>query len=68
MGVGDVGLYRTALTSPSSVKFDDALAHSFDRLEFLGDSVVNLAFKSWVYNRWAVCPVSDITSSQKPAG
>lgn len=51
MGIGDVQLYRTALTSPSAVSSENIVADSFDRLEFLGDAVVNLIFKSWVFNR-----------------
>ena len=51
MGIGDVQLYRTALTSPSAVSSENIVAGSFDRLEFLGDAVVNLIFKSWVFNR-----------------
>jgi len=51
MGISDVGLYRIALTSPSAVSTDQIVASSFDRLEFLGDSVVGLVFRSWVYNR-----------------
>ena len=51
MGVKDLELYRTALTSPSALPLEKIVAASFDRLEFLGDAVVNLAFRSWVYAR-----------------
>ncbi len=51
MGISDVELYRVALTAPSAVSTDQIVASSFDRLEFLGDSVVGLVFRSWVYNR-----------------
>lgn len=53
MGISDVELYRVALTAPSAVSPDQIVASSFDRLEFLGDSVVGLVFRSWVYNRLA---------------
>jgi len=53
MGISDVELYRVALTAPSAVTTDQIVASSFDRLEFLGDSVVGLVFRSWVYNRLA---------------
>lgn len=52
MGISDVELYRVALTSPSAVSTNQIVASSFDRLEFLGDSVVGLVFRSWVYNRF----------------
>ncbi|KAL0052486.1 hypothetical protein WJX82_002912 [Trebouxia sp. C0006] len=52
MGISDVELYRVALTAPSAVTTDQIVASSFDRLEFLGDSVVGLVFRSWVYNRF----------------
>ncbi len=57
MGISDVELYRVALTAPSAVSTDQIVASSFDRLEFLGDSVVGLVFRSWVYNRSAISPV-----------
>ena len=50
-GVGNMELYRTALTAPSAVNPNKVAADSFDRLEFLGDAVVGLVFKSWVFNR-----------------
>lgn len=53
MGISDVELYHVALTAPSAVSTDQIVASSFDRLEFLGDSVVGLVFRSWVYNRSA---------------
>lgn len=52
MGISDVELYRVALTAPSAVSTDQIVASCFDRLEFLGDSVVGLVFRSWVYNRF----------------
>ena len=70
MGISDVELYRVALTAPSAVSTGQIVASCFDRLEFLGDSVVGLVFRSWVYNRLAgrlTCSFHKVSSSF-PAG
>ena len=53
MGVKDVELFRVALTAPSAITQDKTIAASFDRLEYLGDAAVSLAFRSWVFGRYA---------------
>ena len=52
MGVKNLELFRTALTAPSAISKDRVVAASFDRLEYLGDAAVSLAFRSWVYARY----------------
>ena len=51
MGVKDVELFRVDLTAPSAITQDKTIAASFDRLEYLGDAAVSLAFRSWVFGR-----------------
>ena len=50
-GVRDVRLYQTALSAPSAVEPDHMIAQSFDRLEYLGDAVVQVVFGSYIYQR-----------------
>lgn len=52
MGVRNLELFRTALTAPSAISKDRIIAASFDRLEYLGDAAVSLAFRNWVYARY----------------
>ena len=52
IGVTDLDLFRVALTAPSAISMDKMIAGSFDRLEYLGDAAVSLAFRSWVYARY----------------
>lgn len=52
MGVKNLELFRTALTAPSAISTDRIIAGSFDRLEYLGDAAVALAFRNWVYARY----------------
>lgn len=52
MGVKNLELFRTALTAPSAISTDRIIAGSFDRLEYLGDAAVSLAFRNWVYARY----------------
>lgn len=51
-GVRDMGLYRTALSAPSAVEPDHMIAQSFDRIEYLGDAVVQIVFGSYIYQRY----------------
>lgn len=55
MGINNVQLYRTALTAQSAITPDAAIASSYDRLECLGDAVVGLVFRSWVFDRSEPC-------------
>lgn len=50
---GDLGLYRQAFTH-ASFALEEGLpveTHSYERLEFLGDAVLQLAVSHWVYER-----------------
>lgn len=45
--VCDMSLYRRALTAPSLVR--DSIGKSFERLEFLGDAVLEVVIRDYVY-------------------
>ena len=50
-GVHDLDLYHVALTSPAAVPEDLSVERSFDRLEFLGDAVIECVVKEWIYRK-----------------
>ncbi|HEY7473179.1 MAG TPA: ribonuclease III [Gemmatimonadota bacterium] len=45
------GLLARATTHPSWLDQSDSRGESYERLEFLGDSVLNLAVSEWLFNR-----------------
>lgn len=45
------GVLERALTHPSSLDQSDSRGESYERLEFLGDSVLNLAVSEWLFRR-----------------
>lgn len=59
--VRNMSLFRQALTAPSALPEGQELA-SYERLEFLGDSVLELAIREYLFTR------SGIQSSDKQGG
>ena len=45
----DVSLYRRALTSPMAV--DDVVRASYERLEYVGDAVLGLIVREYIYKK-----------------
>lgn len=45
------GMLTRATTHPSFLDQSDSRGESYERLEFLGDSVLNLAVSEWLFNR-----------------
>lgn len=50
--VVDMSLYRRALTAPSAVP-DSRAASSYERLEYLGDSILEGIARQFIYERQA---------------
>ena len=48
--VVDMSLYRRALTAPSAVP-DSRAASSYERLEYLGDSILEGVARQFIYER-----------------
>ncbi len=48
--VVDMSLYRLALTAPSAVP-DSRVAASYERLEYLGDSILEGIARQFIYER-----------------
>lgn len=48
----NMSLYQAAFTDPSAVEPDRVIAQSFDRLEYLGDAVVQIVFAEYIYHRY----------------
>ncbi len=47
--VCDMRLYRRALTSPMAV--DDIVGASYERLEYVGDAVLGLIIREYIYKK-----------------
>ena len=47
--VCEMGLYRRALTSPTAV--DDVVGCSYERLEYVGDAVLGLIIREYIYSK-----------------
>ena len=48
---GSAAMLERALTHPSFLDQSDSRGESYERLEFLGDSVLNLAVSEWLFRR-----------------
>ena len=57
----DRSLLETALTHTSFVKGDGKRQTHNERLEFLGDAVLDFIVGAWVYNRFPEMPEGDLT-------
>ncbi len=60
----DLRLYRRALTAPTAVL--DPVGGSFERLEYLGDAVLGVIAREYIYARWRSPP--SCPEHQGPAG
>jgi len=47
--VSDMSLYRRALTSPGAVH--DMVGCSYERLEYVGDAVLGLVIREYIYGK-----------------
>ena len=51
-GIRKTDLYHIALSGPVAVTEDLSIKRSYERLEFLGDSLLNAIVKDWIFKRW----------------
>ena len=49
----DMSLYRRALTAPSAVP--DSITASYERLEYLGDGILEGIIRQFIYSRCGYC-------------
>jgi ribonuclease-3 len=50
--IGDLSLYQKAFTHKSALKQYDHLEHSYETLEFIGDSVLGFVVTKWLFDRY----------------
>jgi dsRNA-specific ribonuclease len=62
--VCDMDLYRNALTVPAAVT--DPIGRSLERLEFLGDAVLEVVIRDYVYTKCARHPACQISCEEGP--
>jgi len=51
--IGDLSLYQKAFTHKSALKQYEHLKHSYETLEFIGDSVLGFVVTKWLFDRYA---------------
>lgn len=57
----DIGLLEIAVTHPSALQHDDPRTDSYERLEFLGDSVLDLVVSEYLYQSFAEALEGDLS-------
>ena len=50
--INDLSLYQKAFTHKSALKQYDDLRHSYETLEFIGDSVLGFVVTKWLFDRY----------------
>lgn len=50
--IGDLSLYQKAFTHKSALKQYEHLEHSYETLEFIGDSVLGFVVTKWLFDRY----------------
>lgn len=50
--IGDLSLYQKAFTHKSALKQYEHIEHSYETLEFIGDSVLGFVVTKWLFDRY----------------
>jgi len=50
--INDLSLYQKAFTHKSALKQYDEFEHSYETLEFIGDSVLGFVVTKWLFDRY----------------
>ena len=50
--IGDLSLYQKAFTHKSALKQYENIEHSYETLEFIGDSVLGFVVTKWLFDRY----------------